>query len=171
MSSITKTVYLCCLICLLSLSCTEKKSNLIHFSNKTYTITKPQDWNVKENTTSGIDLTLSHSKSDALATILVESKLQSTGMTLEQYSKFTYGLLCSKLTKIDKESNEEINIAGFRAIRRTFSAVENKKPVTYWHISVETDKHYIQMFLKSSTGSFAQQAPTFEKIMHSLDKA
>lgn len=159
------------ILTLLFFSCNKQKLVEISFANGSYTVTKPQSWKVQTELNNQADVQLGNDFNEAYAVVIVEAKLNSEGMNLRNYSKLTYDLLTSEMKEIKAEEPEEINITSYRAIKRAFSATIDGQPVSYWHISVDTKEHYLQMFLWSSEKKFKQNEVDFHKFMNSLDRA
>lgn len=152
-------------------SCSKRAHSQIVFGNKLYSVTKPSNWKIQKELNAQADVQLGNDFDEAYAVIIVEAKLAAEHISLGSYSKLTLDLLTQEMTDIVLADADDINITGYRAIKQEFTAKVSGIPVKYWHVTLETDKNYIQMFLWSSKAKFEQNENTFERFMHSFNKA
>lgn len=151
--------------------CKEKKRTDIIFGNSTYTVTKPDSWKTQKNLNPQADVQLGNDFNEAYAVIVVEAKIAAENISLGSYSKLTLDLLTTNMTDLELADADDVNITGFRAIKQEFTAKVKGTAVKYWHITLETDENFIQMFLWSSKTKFEQNKADFERFMNSFNKA
>lgn len=155
----------------LLVGCKEKKRTDIVFGNNSYTVTKPENWKVQKGLNAQADVQLGNDFNEAYAVIVVEAKIHAENISLGSYSKLTLDLLTTEMTDIKLADADDINITGFRAIKQEFTAKVSGTPVKYWHVTLETEKNFIQMFLWSSKAKFEQNRNDFERFMNSFNRA
>lgn len=156
---------------LFTVGCKEKKRTDIIFGDKSYMVSLPSNWKELTNLHKTADVSVGNNGDEAYAVIIVEAKIPSEGIALGSYSSLTLDMLTRNMDEVKLKEPEDINITGYRAIRQEFTAKTNGAAVKYWHITLETNKNFVQMFLWSSEGRFEKNKDNFVRFMNSFNKA
>lgn len=160
-----------CFLYLLTCFCCKKEAepnHLVSYQEGAYTLELPENWTLRSGLNDQASLEASNGEDLGYLIVILDEKSSPSPMIIQEHSRITRGHMAKALEQYQEIGPEWLPVGPFLGLKYVLSGKIKNEEYFYWHVTVETEKHFHQFLFWSPSPKLWRNEAAFTSILASF---